>query len=236
MKKKNKINSEKNKIIILIVILVLAIIYIIYHYTVRDNTFDKYKNDKSKNIVFSVYKDKDINVPNINLKGLAIDEINNNIVYKANEFLKGKNKITYNFDINGKILSLVIQYVDYYDEGGYPIITCDVYNINFYESRVLDNAQMLSLYNITEDDVKPIVQSRFGEFYNELKEKNFYHGECNYDCFLSLRGIKNGNYMADINYYIKSGNLYALKTFNIYSALNEEDYFSTKDFLIQITQ
>ena len=232
MKKNNK--NNKNKIILLIVLLVLAIIYIIYHYAVRDNTFDKYKKDKSKNLIYSIYKEKDINVPNINIKGTAIDEVNNVIINKANEFLRGKNNITYNFDINGKILSLVIQYTDYYDDGGFPIITCDVYNINFYESKILDNSDML--YNITENDVSPIVQSRFGEFYTELTEKKFYHGECDYDCFLSLRGIKNGNYMSDINYYIKNGNLYVLKTFNIYSALKEEEYFSPNDFLIQITK
>ena len=235
MKKKNNGNN-KNRIILLIVVLFLAIVYIIYHYAVRDNTFDKYKKDKSKNIIYSVYKEKDVNVPNINLKGVAIDEINNIIIDKANEFLRGKNNITYNFDINGKILSLVIQYTDYYDEGGYPIVTCDVYNINFYESKVLDNSEVLALYNITEEDVEPIVQSRFGEFYNELTEQKYYHGECDYDCFLSLRGIKNGNYMANINYYIKGGNLYALKTFKIYSPLKEENYFSPSDFLIQITK
>ena len=98
MKKKNNGNN-KNRIILLIVVLFLAIVYIIYHYAVRDNTFDKYKKDNSKNIIYSVYKEKDINVPNINLKGVAIDEINNIIIDKANEFLRGKNNITYNFDI-----------------------------------------------------------------------------------------------------------------------------------------
>lgn len=232
MNKKNK----NFKIILLIIILILLIFYIIYHYSVSDNLFDRYKKDKSKNLVYSIYSENNNFIPNINIKGSAIDEINNIIYTKAIDFLKGKNNITYNFDINGKIISLVIQYTDYYDEGGYPIITCDVYNINFYESKILDNSDMLAIYDITEEDVSPIVQSRFGEFYNELVDENYYHGECDYGCFLSLRGIKNENYMSDIKYYIKGGNLYALKTFKIYSALKEENYFSPNDFLIQITQ
>ena len=51
-----------------------------------------------------------------------------------------------------------------------------------------------------------------------------------------MRGIKNNNYMEDVHYFIREGNLYALKAFQIYSPFNEEEYFSFQDFLIQITE
>ena len=232
MKKKNK----NKKLIFMIVILLVLIIFLIYYYATKDDIFKKYKKDKSNNIVYTIYSDKNINVPNINLKGVGVEEINKNIVDKANEFLKGKNTITYTFEINGKILSLAIQYVDYYEDKYYPTISYDVYNVNFYDSKVLSNKDMLDLYEISESDVKPIIESKFYEYFKELKEKNYYHNECDYGCFLFQRGIENDKYMNNIYYYIKNGNLYAIRPFKIYSSFKEENYFSTKHFLIQITQ
>ena len=66
MKKKNDGNVLK---IILIVVLVVAIIFILYNYATKDDVFNKYKENKSKNIVYTYYKDENVNVPYINLKG-----------------------------------------------------------------------------------------------------------------------------------------------------------------------
>ena len=233
MKKKSDGNVLK---IILIVVLVVAIIFILYNYATKDDVFNKYKENKSKNIVYTYYKDENVNVPYINLKGLAAEKINETIVNKANDFLKGDNKITYSFDINGKILSLAIQYEDHYDESKYVVFSYDVYNINFYENKVLSDEDILNIYNIKKSDVKPIVEAKFVEFYNELSSKGVYHDECDYSCFLYQRGITKDNYLTDSYYYIKNGDLYLLKAFKIYSPFREEEYFSTSDFLIQITE
>ena len=236
MKKKNKEKNSNDKYIIAIICLIVFGIFVIYHYANSNNVFDKYKLNKNKNIVFPIYSKGKTSVPNLNLKGQVIEEVNNIIVSKANDFLKGKNTITYNFEINGKILSLAIQYVDYYDEDKYPIITYDVYNINYYSSKLLSSDEMLQLYGIDKSMVKPIVEAKFGEYYNKAIEKGYYGGECDYDCFLLLRGINNNDYLENSYYYIKNGNLYILKPFKIYSPFSEEKFFSTNDFLIQITE
>lgn len=230
-------HKNNKKIIIMVGILFLLIIYVIYHYITVDNTFDKFKINKNKNIVYSIYQEGDSYVPCINIKGVALDKINEAIVNKANDFLKGKNTITYTFDINGKILSVAIQYVDYYDESGYPKIDYDVYNVNFYESSIVSDEEMLQLYGISEDEVSPIIEAKFGDYYNDIKKKKILNNECDYyDCFLHLRGINNENYMENVHYYIKNGNLYVIKPFNIYSIYKEDEYFSTSSFLIQITK
>lgn len=231
-----KIQSDNLKIMLLILALFVVIGLIIFYYATKDNVFSKYKSEKSKNIVYPVYQKGKISVPYINLKGTGIDEINKIIVDKANNFLVGKNTISYNFEINGKILSLAIEYVDFSQENDYyPVISYDVYNINFYTSQILSSDDMLQLYGLTEADIKPIVEAKFAEYYNGEKEKNILNDECNYDCFLFQRGIENNNYMEDSYYYIKEADLYVIKPFKIYSVFNEEKYFSTNDFLIQIT-
>ena len=63
---------EKNRnvrIIAMIGILSMFIIYLIYHYATKDTSFNKYKVDKSKNIVYSIYGNGDTSVPEINIKG-----------------------------------------------------------------------------------------------------------------------------------------------------------------------
>ena len=154
----------------------------------------------------------------LNIKGAGVEAINTAIVDKANDFLNGRNTISYDFHINGKILSIAIKYVDYYDEVvKYPVITFDVYNINFYESKILSSNDMLSIYGVNEADVKEIVEGKFVDFYNDELEKGYFHDECDYACFLYQRGITDDNYMEDIYYYVKDGNLYVLKPFKVYS-------------------
>ena len=230
MKKNNK------SLILLIGFVLIFIIFIIYYFANRNNSFNKYKNEKNKNLIYSIYDKDKTHVPHINVKGAGIEKLNSIIVDKANDFLKGDNIITYTFEINGKILSLAIQYVDAYDDSGYPKISYDVYNINFYNSTILSNEDMLNIFGITENDVLPIVKGKFGEYYVALNKKNIYRNECDFDgCFLQLRGIENDNYLEDIHYYIKNGHLYVIKAFDVYSIYEEEKYFTTNDFFIQIT-
>ena len=94
--------------------------------------------------------------------------------------------------------------------------------------------EYIKRYGEDETTIIPGTDKHFN--YETLKEKNYYHDECDYGCFLFQRGIENDKYMNNIYYYIKNGNLYAIRPFKIYSSFKEENYFSTKHFLIQITQ
>ena len=177
-------------------------------------------------------------VPNININSTAVKTINDVIVANANNFLtQDKNTISYDFDISGKILSLAIQYTNYHDESGYPTIKFEVYNINFHTGKVLNKEDILSLYDVTEDQVKGVVESKFAKYYKDLVEKKYVNAdECDYLCFLYLRGIVDENYLENYHYYIKNGNLYVIKEFSLYSYYKENEYFTTKSFYIQITK
>lgn len=231
MKKKDK------RIYIIISLITILIFSMIYYYINNSSTLNKYKDNKHKLIVYSVYNKDKNNVPNINLKTKEIDVLNDVIIDKANNFLKGDNNVTYDFEINGKILSLSIQYIDYYDKSGYPKISYDVYNINYENGKILDNDYILSLYNVDENDVYNIISSKFGDYYNDLAEKKYImDDECDYNCYLELRGIEDDNYLENVHYYIKNGNLYAIRAFNIFSFYDEDKYFTTDSFLFQITK
>lgn len=231
---KNRKKTKNNKII-LVGILIVVIIFIIIYCFANKSSFNKYKVFSNKAFVYSIYDDEqyNINVPAINIKGDKVALINDTIVDKANDFLQySGNTINYSYEINGKIISLAVQYFND-DEKKY---TFDVYNINYKTRELLDNDSMLGIYEISQDDVNPIIEGKFIDYYNTLLDEKIYNNECDFEkCFLGLREI-DGDFGKDVSYYIKSGNLYAVKTFNIYSVYDEEKYFTTKDFFIQITQ
>ena len=231
---KNRKKMKNDKVLLVGILIVVIIIIFIYAFS-NKSSFNKYKVFSNRAFVYSIYNnDKyDISVPSINIKGDKVNIINNTIIDKANDFLQYEgNTISYSYEINEKIISLAVQYFN----GEGKKYSIDVYNINYITRDLLNNEDMLGLYNISQSDVNPIIEGKFIEYYNKLLEKNIYNNECDYErCFLGLREI-DGDFGKDVSYYIKNGNLYAIKTFNIYSVYDEEKYFSAKNFFIQITQ
>lgn len=228
-----RIKKEK----LIIALLIVCIFLIIFYYITGNNSYRKYKQDKSKKIVYTIYDKNKIHVPNINVKGKNIEKINNKIISNANEYIKESNRtITYSYDINGKIVSLAIQYADYNEEGRSPKITYDVYNIDLEKKKVLSNKDILNIYEIKKSDVEAIVSSKFYEYYQKVLEKGYMNEDiCDYECFLYFRGIVFEQYLNEYHYYIKNGDLYVIRPFNIFSYYDEYKYFTSKHFFIQIT-
>ena len=229
--------KDKKVIVIVSALIVgLAISCIIYRYVNRNNTFMRYKIKKSQPIVSTIHKSNDTIIPSINIKGEEVRKVNQEILEKAEQFLKNEeNVITYSHHINGDVLSIAMIYIDYTTKY-YPDFSSDVYNINIREKTLLTDEDILNMYQVTSAQVEGVVEGRFSEFYQDLLSKKILDGECNYDCFLSFRKIENENYTKDSHLYVKQGNLYVVKAFPIYSPFSEEDYFTLDDFYIQITE
>lgn len=208
----------------------------IYYFCNMDTGYNKYKSKKSEDIVYTAFKENNTYIPHINLDSDVVNSLNDLIINNANSFLgkNSKNVITYTYELNGKILSLALQYISMDDVS--PVVTYDVYNIRVSDSHLLNDDEILSLYSISKKQVSDVVESKFKSFYVDLYNKRFFDEECSYDCFLYMRGISDSDYLDNSHYYIKNGDLYVLRPFNIYSPFNEEDYFTLSDFLIQITE
>ena len=229
-----RIKKEK----IIIVLIVLFIFFMIFYYVNGNSSYRKYKQNKSKKIVYSIYNKNKIHVPNINVKGNSIEKINNKIVNKANEYIKEDNRtIDFTYSLNGKILSLAIEYIDTNEEGRSPKISYDVYNIDLEKKKALSKKDILNIYEIKESDVEAIVSSKFYEYYQTVLDKEYMKEDlCDYECFLYFRGIVFEQYLNEYHYYIKNGDLYVIRPFNIFSYYDEYKYFTSKHFLIQITK
>ncbi|MBP5678203.1 MAG: hypothetical protein J6X28_00045 [Bacilli bacterium] len=233
MKKQKEVNPKYLVAGVFVIILLIGLV--IYHYGNRDNGFDSYKIQKNQYIVYDLYSYQENHIPMINLKGDTISLVNQEIQTKTEAFLKeSPNIVTYQYDLTGNVLSVAIQYLNLEEKE--PVVSYDVYHINVYTGELYTDSDIYQMYSVSLEEVSLVVKSRFQEFYKELFEEHYFDEECDYECFLYMRGIVEENYMEDAHAYIKDGNLYIIKVFQIYSPFHEEDYFSFQDFLIQITE
>lgn len=228
---------KKKDLMLFLVLSVVSILLIIIYYAYSSgDPYNKVKIDKRLEIIYPVYEKDNYIVPAININDENINIINQEIVNKANTYLSKKgSSISYNYSISGEVISLAIQYVEL-DKYERPIVSFDTYNINVLKKHVLTDEEILSKLSVSENEIYNIVSSKFREFYNDEVNKKILDGECNYECFLFMRGIENENYTEDRKLYLNDGDLYVLKSFDIYSPFSEEKYFTFNDYLFQITE
>ena len=216
----------RKKLLIIGGLVVFAILISLYANTFKKDALQTIKETKNKNLIYTV-KERTVDgnkseVPIINIEGENIDKLNKDIENFVNKYYSNPTSIiSYSYDVSDKILSLVVK-VAYFDKVYYPDFR--TYNINLSDLSVLSDEDLLTKFNLTEEDVY---------FYNDVLNKGYYSGECDYNCFLYFRGDK--DYLDDIHYYIKNNKLYVYKAFNVYSIYDEEKYFTEDDFLIEVS-
>ena len=223
-------NGQCIPIIIGAILIILLIIY--YFYKSNYENFNYLKIDKDKYLVYTIYtKSNDMgsitNVPYININSSKIDKINKEIIKTSEDFLNIKgNTILYEYSVSGNTLSLVLKMVN-----NNTLYTSEIkfksYNINLKTLKLIDNNNLLKLYNVSNDKVSNIIDNK-----DEVKKGFIPKEECDYNCYLEWRDIKN---MTDnISYFIRDGKLYVFKEFIPYSVYGEEEYFTDDSFKIYI--
>ncbi len=231
--KQNKNNT--NKVIIVIAVAIFLIIFILVYGINKNNNsnFNDVKENKDKDLVYTRYTKNtnnfQVDVPYVNMNIGVAKGINEDINLFVNDFLdSNKALITYKYSINGHILSLLIQIVDY-DVKTVPQTYFRSYNINISNGDLLSDQALLDYYGITTEQVESIIRNQFQDYYNEEVEEGYFaKEECNMECFLVYRDME--GYMENLNYYIDSNKLYVYKPFQVYSIFGEEEFFKDSDF------
>ena len=104
----------KKYMLLFVTIFLIILVYGIYQLS-RNNILI----NKSKDIVYTSYLDEDNEkmIPQINIKRIS-DTINNEIDNFIKDYIdKDTNNITYKYQVNGNILSLIVIIEDYSIEG-----------------------------------------------------------------------------------------------------------------------
>ena len=234
-RKRNK-TSKKKAAFLLVVCILLIVMIIVYTFLRNYNKdFNYMKEDISEHLVYTRYKINKQEVPYVNIKSKSITSVNKDIVTFCNNFKEyEKIQITYDYNINGKYLSLVIK-VKTYGINDWNDLYFHTYNIDLKEKSYVSEENLLKRFDVTDELIEARIHNKFVEYYNdELEQGYLQEEECDYDCYIKYRGFN--EYRDDISYYIKDHKLIVFKPFETRSIFGEEEYFNDESFEIAITE
>lgn len=222
MRKKNN-----NKIIAFSILVFLIIVFLVWYAfsNKRSENFNNIKIDSSKYLVYTSneldsgsYKQY---IPFVNIEGEIGELINNNINEYINSFTNDDTCITYEYDLSGNVLSLLLKVEDHSIADKATLLYFRSYNINLKHKEILSNETIFSYFNISNSMILNSYNSKLEEYYNGLVSNNMINSnECNFNCF-----YKNGeftNSLDDAEYYIKEGKLFVYKPY-VYYSLSDDD-------------
>lgn len=228
-------STQKASLIAGAVIVIAFLMVVFYHNTTNVN-YNSIKQDKGAYLVYTKYSDTNTKytkeIPYVNLKADVFKEVNKDILIFCDKYMKEKSVITYEYDINGIILSLVIKVINN-DTTYAPEPYFRTYNINLEKEDVIADDALLQFFGVTQSTVDYKIKRQFQNYYSDiLKERYYSANECNFNCFLKWRGVS--KYSDYVSYYVRDGKLIAFKTFIAHSIFGEEEYFSDKSFEFEI--
>ena len=233
-KKAKRISKDTKKILAICVSIFLIIFLIAYAYVSKQNdNYNDIKADKKHFIIYSKYTKTNTNypiyVPYVNIKGDVFKKVNEDIDLFLGDFIRTKRcTVLYEYDISGVILSLVVKVVDSSTEYA-PRAYFRSYNINLSTLEVISNEALLDFFQVDSMSIEALITNQFKYYYQDLVEKQYYqYDECTYECFLKHRGVE--NYMDEVAYYVRSGDLIAYQPFTFNSMFGEEDYFKDENY------
>ena len=207
-------------IISLFVIVIIGYKFYQYYY---DN-YNYLKIDRSKHLVYTSLKEQYGNYyqyrPYINLKGDIGVVLNKDINDYLDSFTKEDICVTYENDLNGTILSLILKVEDHSFVESTNVLYYRAYNINLDTLEILPNDTVLSYFELSYDDINVSLNNKLNDYYNELINNNLVSNSCNYKCFMDSRFYNEG--IDDLEYFIRDGRLVLFKP-HVYIGSTDSD-------------
>ena len=237
-RKYNQQNPKLQKAYIIIGTIIIISIILIYGYLkMNTENYNNIKLDKNNYLIYTKYSDMNTKytkeVPYVNLKADVFKEVNTDIINFCQKYIESeKSIITYEYDVNGIILSLVVKVIN--NETTFaPEPYFRTYNINIETQEVIADEALLQFFQVDKSTIENKIKRKLQNYYGEIVNEKYYSSkECSYECFLKYRGIN--NYLDYVSYYVRDGKLIAFKTFIAHSIFGEEEYFNDKSFEFEI--
>jgi hypothetical protein len=227
---------EKDKKIILVIITSLIIVFILFYFiNNRKYNYKKLLENNNYDIVYNRVATGTDKVPYINIKNEQITKINQEIDDLYQEYLLfSPDGFHYEYNVSGKILSLIITAYIVHPESTHYDIIYRSYNYDLKEGKLLTDQDILKQFDIPENKMEYFLYNKFLNYYNSLIANGYFTEEqCDFNCFLENKNVE--NLLDDNYYYINNNHLELYKYFNIFTDYNEENYFKEKDFHFIVT-
>ena len=226
--KEPNINQRTLKLLLIVSITLIGLLVFFGVYYILNNKAISFKEDNSKNIVYTRYKStsSDQKIPYLNTKNKELKKVNDNIESFVKKYLNDPNtKIIYEYDNSGIILSLL---VGIFDSKNFNV-KFRSYNIDLEDEVLLSDKYLLTYYNIDYETIKDSIKNKLTEYYNKEIGDYFETREVSYDTYLEMRNIDNID-NNEYALYIKEGNLTTYVPINPYSIYGEDDFFTNDKF------
>ena len=223
MRKKNN-----NKIIMFSIIVFLIIAFLVW-YAFSDKGSENFNNMKIDSSEYLVYTGNELDsgsykqyIPFVNIKGEIGELINNNIVEYVNSFTNDNTCITYEYDLSGNVLSILLKVEDHSIADRATLLYFRSYNINLKHKEILSNETLFSYFNVSQSMVLNNYNHQLEEYYKKLVSNNSINSnECDFNCFYNNREFTND--LDDAEYYVKEGKLFVYKPYVHYSLDNNDE-------------
>ncbi len=236
-------NSKFMRIIIILVITIgigLVTFFIVNRFFNKNKTIDyqEFLENPEKDIVYSsedsTIKDNDI-VPVINIRNNSVEKINEKIMNSYQDYLgKFTDGFTYQYNVSGKILSILIKSSQRYHDATHFDFVYQTYNLDLEDFHLLTEKELFEMFNLKSEKVDYFIAYKFMNYYNDLVDKKYFsESACDFSCFLDSKGVI--DFLLDNHYYIRDNHLEVYKYFNIFTEYKEQNYFTEDSFRFVIT-
>ena len=152
---KKRINPDTKKIYAYVgAIVAIAFIIFTFYYNSTNVNYNNIKQDKGAYLVYTKYSDTSTKytkeVPYVNLKAEVFKAVNKDILLFCDKYMdQEKSVITYEYDVNGIILSVVVKVINNATTYA-PEPYFRTYNINLETEEVISPQSVLEFYGITK--------------------------------------------------------------------------------------
>lgn len=228
MKKNNHLKKKNSNYIYYILIIILIGSVMVLFFTPNEKPYDTSTIllDKNKPLIYEAYKVENNIFPVINLQGEEINRINKEIV----ELYDTKNNVSnfqYMYNVSKDTLSVLIINNIYVDNIKY--INYKSFNIDLKTLKELDDREIYDKFEITEDQLRVFVSSKFLNYYADLLDYNYIDGnKCDFNCFIYNCNFQ--DYLEDNSFYIEDNHLILYKFFNTNNKYNYDAFFNEESY------
>jgi len=217
-----------NKKILFSIILLLIVFILFYGVFSLTKKAEINLQDKSKDIIY----DKVINnkkIPYVNLVGGDVDKINENIELFVKDYVNDEySDISYDYNKNGNILSLIIRIIDS-KSIDVSEIKFTSYNILLNNSVLVSDDELFTLLDSNKMEVEKVIENSFIDYYNNSEIIK----SIDYDTYKKYQS-EYFDYNKDVSYYINKNKIYGYINMNSGIDYTEYNYFLNKDFKVLV--
>ncbi len=210
------------KLYILIIGVFICLLFVSYFVT--ESTME---SKEEKNYIQEEENSTYEKCPQITLKGNDIKSINGKIKELC-KYVPNSSDFDFDYDSsNGSDIFSFIGLNSYYEpDASIKTYNMEIFNIDKESGEQISDEQLYERYNIDPKIVSQVIENTMQVYYeDEIKQGYLNENQCDYNCFLQVRGIDKNNYAENAKLYIGEDTVFAYKTFNIISSYADEGYY-----------